>query len=484
MKLIIVSNRLPITVLQKKNSISFKQSIGGLATAVSSYLKSAGSIFTRSHPVWVGWPGEVDKQIDKAMLKETIVDEFNAYPLFLTKKEIANFYLGFSNRIIWPLFHGFVKFMEPDNDYWNEYKKVNEKFCKEVLKVYEDGDIIWVHDYHLLLLPKLIREKKPAASIGFFLHIPFPKLEVFNMLPMLWRKEILEGMLYSSVAGFHTIEYATHFLHAVQANLGLIPFGKKIKLGEHICNVGNFPISIDYNKFFNAPTLPEVKQTIKALALKWRGSKTILSIERLDYTKGTVNRLIAYEKFLVENPSYQNKVKMVLLVVPSRAEIPYYQQTKEAIEKLVKRINDRFQTSNWLPIIYEYRSLTFNEITAYYNLSDVALITPLADGMNLIAKEYIAAKRHRKGVLILSNQAGSSLELTQALLVNPKNIDQITRAIKTALEMKSDQQMLRLKAMQNYLMHNNITSWAEQLLAQVSESTTLTQPLPYPTYIQ
>lgn len=479
MRLIVVSNRLPVTLLQAGDTLSFKPSIGGLATAVSSYLKSATSLFTKSHPIWIGWPGEVDSQFDKKLLRETIIEEFNAYPLFLTKKEVRDFYLGFSNRVLWPLFHGFIKLMEPDLTYWEEYRRVNERFCDEVLKVYRDGDIIWIHDYHLLLLPKLIKAKRPDALIGFFLHIPFPKLEVFNMLPMTWRQQILEGMLSSSVTGFHTIEYATHFLHAIQTNLGLIPSQNRVQLGRHICLVGNFPISIDYGKFFNSSVLPQVRKKIKELSLKWSKSKTILSIERLDYTKGTVNRLIAFEKFLADNPKFQGKVKMVLLVVPSREEIPHYKQTKELIERTLGRVNDQFQTNGWMPIVYEYRSLNFHEITAYYNLSDIALITPLIDGMNLVAKEYIAAKRHKKGVLILSSRAGSAQELKHALLVNPENITQISSAIKSALEMADSQQHFRLKAMQHYLAKHDITVWAENLLSEVLQSPPVNTAPPY-----
>ena len=460
-KLIIVSNRLPISASKIGDTIKFKKSVGGLATGLGSFYKQLDS-------VWIGWPGVASERLKhrRKEVGEELAKE-NCFPVFLSQKDIERYYYGFSNKTLWPLFHYFTEYIVYDKKMWRSYEYVNKEFLKAVMKVAKNGDTIWVHDYQLMLLPALIREKMPDVSIGFFLHIPFPSFEVFRTLP--WRNEILKGLLGADLIGFHTYDYATYFLDSVRRIEGLENTLGRINIKDRIVKVDAFPMGIDYEKFANATKKPSVQKSIKNVKRTVGDRKIILSADRLDYTKGILQRLKSFDKFLEEYPQYKSKVVMILVAVPSRTHVERYMQLKKEVDEAVGNINGKYGTINWMPVWYMYRALPFERIAALYAVSDVAPITPLRDGMNLIAKEYIATKTDGKGVLILSEMAGAAKELDGALIINPNNEEEIVKAIKTALEMPEKEQIERNRMMQRRLMVYNVVRWAEDFMKVLKE---------------
>ncbi len=466
-KTIIISNRLPLQINITDKDIEVTPSVGGLATGLKSFHKEGDSI-------WIGWTGLPQEEIPENLTEEVQkkAKKENCLPVPLTEEEIEGFYYGFSNRTIWPLFHYFMEYSEFEPDDWEMYKKVNRKYADAVIEhLDDDDDEVWVHDYQLLLLPKLIREKKPNVTIGFFNHIPFPSSEVFRTLP--WREEILEGMLGADLIGFHTYDYERHFLRSVKNILRKDSTFNEINLGNRIVRVESFPMGIDYKKFKkaaiqqqNQPSSEnsEFQKKLNYHKNSTSNAKLIISIDRLDYTKGIANRIRAYGYFLEKYPEYQEKVRLVMLAVPSRTNVPQYQILKREIDELVGRINGRFATVNWTPIWYFYRSMPFENLVDLYTSSDVALITPTRDGMNLVAKEYIATRVDQTGVLILSEMAGAAHELNEALIINPNNFEQIVNTIKTALEMPEEEQIRRNKILQKRLQRYTVERWAKEFM--------------------
>lgn len=470
-RLIIVSNRLPLSITKDDDEITVTPSVGGLATGLKSFYK----VYEGK---WFGWPG-----IDRASLTkkeqqtvEAELEKENCVPVYLTEAELEDYYYGFSNKTIWPLFHYFMQYTHYNNTYWEMYKQVNQKFADAIVKELKPGDRLWIHDYHLLLLPKMIRDAFPEVNIGFFLHIPFPSYEIFRNLP--WRREIIDGLLASDLIGFHTYGYERHFMSSVRRLLGYENHFNQITVGRRIVQVDNFPMGIDYDRFHNAAQeqqqlsvkdKSDVQQEIDRYFLFAADRKLILSIDRLDYSKGIANRLRAYEQFLAQHPEYHSKISLILLAVPSRQNVEQYQQMKREVDELVGRINGEYGQINWTPVWYFYRSMPFNDLISLYNSCDIALITPLRDGMNLVAKEYIAAKIDNKGVLILSEMAGAAREMGEALIVNPNNHDEIVNAIIQALNMPESEKMNRGKSMQERLKRYNVDKWAKDFMDSLSK---------------
>lgn len=451
-RIIIVSNRLPVTINKEKGELVFYPSAGGLATGLNSLDETWEKI-------WVGWPGEEIKAAAQQQTVRKSLAEDQLYPVFLSKKEIKLFYEGFSNKAIWPHFHYFTQYTTYDDSYWEAYCTVNEKFAAEIRQLIQPGDLIWVHDYHLMLLPALIRNDFPEASIGFFLHIPFPSYEVFRILP--WRKELLLGVLGADQIGFHTFGYMRHFLSAVYRINGYEHHFGKLTIDTRVINVDVFPMGIDYEKYAQ-PVFDLFRDDgsfeIKRLA---KGKKLIISIDRLDYTKGIPQRILAFQSFISKHPEYRGRVSLVLIVVPSRANVDQYQELKQQVDTLVGAMNGRFGTFNWEPIKYFYRSLSSGELMSLYQEGDIAMITPLRDGMNLVAKEYIASKENsKKGVLILSEMAGASNELTEAIIVNPQDLNDMVNALEIAMTMNEMEQRWRLERMQEKLKVYTLKHWA------------------------
>src|SRR4030066_2192629 len=467
-RLLIVSNRLPVTVVEKEGKLRFQQSVGGLVTGLSSYLEtSKGTSFSSSEYVWVGWPGITVSDKMKLELKERVSSEYQAYPVFLSEKVMEKFYYGFCNKTIWPLFHYFPSYTVYNEDYWINYKDVNETFSDAIMEVIKPEDIVWIHDYHLMLLPKLLRERIPDVAIGFFLHIPFPSSEIFRLLPSKWRTDILNGLLGADLIGFHTHDYSQYFLRCVLRIIGYEHDLGKIIVQNRIVKVDTFPMGIDFERFYNASSSPRIQKERGKLKKTLKDRKIILSIDRLDYAKGIANRLLSFELFLERNPEWHKKVTLFLVVVPSRIGVERYAEMKNKIDELVGRINGRFSSGGWAPIFYQYRFLSFEPLVALYTVSDVALITPLRDGMNLIAKEYLASRTDKTGVLIISEMAGAAKELGEAVVVNPNDIEEMAEALKEALGMNRDEQITRHQVMQDRLRNYDVIRWAEDFIQQL-----------------
>ena len=466
MRLLVVSNRLSVTVAEEKGQLTFKESVGGLASGLSAYLNSlTGAAFTQSDHVWIGWPGISATGATRDAIKQRTLKEFHAHPVFLSERAMDKFYLGFCNRTIWPLFHYFPSYAVYDEEYWTQYKLVNQTFCDAIMEIVQPDDLIWVHDYHLMLLPKMLRARLPAAPIGFFLHIPFPDYEIFRLLPQHWRRAILEGLLGADLIGFHTHDYTQYFLRCVLRLLGYEHNLGQITVGGRLVKAETFPMGIDFDKYNGAASSPETRKEKEKLAKTLANTRVVVSIDRLDYTKGVINRLRGYEVFLAKNPAWHEKVTLSLVVVPSRVGVEHYRQTKRQIDELVGKINGRFGKIGWTPILYQYDYLSLLPLVALYASSDVAMVTPLRDGMNLVAKEYIAARADHTGVLILSEMVGSAKELSEAIIINPNNIDEIADALKEGLEMPREEQIRRNRAMQARLKRYNVVRWAEEFIA-------------------
>jgi trehalose 6-phosphate synthase/phosphatase len=468
MRLVIVSNRLPYTISERDGTLFFEKSAGGLATGLGSYLEQLGKTAKNCDYLWIGWPGMEVAEEKKANLTRISVEKHRCRPVYISEKQMEEFYEGFCNKTIWPLFHYFPLLTVYDEKYWNRYKEINQVFCDALMEVISPDDVIWIHDYHLMLLPGLIRERMPSAKIGFFLHIPFPTFEVYRLLPRTWRKDILEGLLGADLIGFHTQDYTQYFLRCVMRILGLDHSIGKIYNTDRTVRADTFPMGIEYKKFSGAAREPGTIKEKENLRKAFGNRKVILSIDRLDYSKGITNRLAGYEKFLEDNPAWHKKAVLCLNLVPSRTGVEHYQQMKRQIDEYIGRINGTFGSPDWTPISYSYSALSFESLSALYCISDVALVTPLRDGMNLVAKEYIASREKEKGVLILSEMAGAAKELGEAIIINPNHKEEIASAIKEALEMPTEEQIRRNRAMQERLQRYDVIRWAEDFLSELS----------------
>jgi trehalose 6-phosphate synthase/phosphatase len=455
-RLFIVSNRLPITIDDEKGILP---SSGGLISAMTSYMQnSANQRFTTSY--WAGVPGCSPGKWDEAIY-DVHQGPFAYLPVFTNQEDYSGYYNGHANSTIWPLFHYFPSYAEYNLDNYEKYYNVNSDFLHTLIKHLRPNDTVWIHDYHLLPLAGMLRQEIPELTIGFFLHIPFPSYEVFRLMPRQWQEDVITGMLGADLVGFHTIDYAAHFLQSVQMITGLDHDQHVIRNKDRIIKVDVFPISIDYELFNNSYDNQEVTGIRNRLLKGANGQKIIFSIDRLDYTKGLNNRLKAYEYFLLKNPEYREKVLFLLVIIPSRDNIPKYVERKKMIDELISGINSRLGNLQWQPVIYQYCHLPFEEMLAYYTGCDLALITPLRDGMNLVAKEFVASRKDKKGVLIISEMAGAARELTDALLINPNDIEEMAQQIKSGLEMDLDDQNIRISNMQSRISNYNVAAWTE-----------------------
>jgi trehalose 6-phosphate synthase/phosphatase len=424
-----------------------------------------GSIYKEGENVWIGWPGVSVTSKNESEVRRELRKESMA-PVFLTEQEIHDYYEGFSNGTLWPLFHYFNQYVIFDEHLWQVYKKVNRKFAKEVLAHAQPGDTIWIQDYQLLLLPQMIREEVPDSNIGFFNHIPFPSYEAFRMLP--WRKEILEGMLGSDLIGFHTYDDMRHFLSCVNRLAGISNSHGEVIVGSRKVIVDSFPMGIDYERYAASAASPETLEKEVKYRTSLNYENLMLSIDRLDYSKGIPQRLLAFERFLTENPEFKERVSILMVVVPSRDQVEMYRQLKEEIDLLVGRINGKFGTLGWTPVHYFYRGFSLPSLSAFYRMANVALVTPLRDGMNLVCKEFIASKLDQKGVLILSEMAGASKELSDAILINPNDINAHANAMKEALIMPLAEQKERIQIMQASLQKYNIHHWVRVFMERLA----------------
>jgi len=470
-RIIIVSNRLPYKVEKNHGTVRLQQSSGGLVSGIRSYLGSMDKTGKdeASMPVWVGAPDISQKQFTSYFNDSTVMKdgEFVLHPVFLQQATKDKYYNGFCNQAIWPLFHYFPSFARFESSEYGHYILANNLFCDAIARVYRPGDVIWIHDYHLMLLPALLRKLFPDAAIGFFLHIPFPSFELFRMIPDRWRKELLNGLLGADLIGFHTHDYVQNFIHSVRQVLGYENTLRMIGASGRNVMADTFPISIDYKKFASAAQDHEIFAERNKIRKNLQDIRMLLSVDRLDYAKGLVTRLEGFEAFLERNPHFREKVSYVMLIVPSRDIISRYKENKKEIEGLVSKINGRFGTISWTPVLYQYRSVDFTRLAGLYLAADVAVITPLRDGMNLVSKEFVASRSDRRGVLILSETAGSAAELGEALIVNPFDKHAISEAISVALAMPPEEQKRRMEVMQRRLQSYDVARWAEDFMKEM-----------------
>ncbi|MBI9057056.1 MAG: bifunctional alpha,alpha-trehalose-phosphate synthase (UDP-forming)/trehalose-phosphatase [Labilibaculum sp.] len=467
----IVSNRLPVSINVENDNIELTPSVGGLATGMRS-------VYKEYNGKWIGWPGLASDDLDEDLtnrIEDKLVEE-DCVSVHLSKEEIDLYYDGFSNRAIWPLFHYFAQYIDYDPELWDAFVSVNQKFADKALETIEEGDTIWIHDYQLLLVPEMIKSKKPGVTVGFFLHIPFPSFEVFRILP--WRKELIQGMLGADLIGFHTFDYQRHFFSSVRRLMGYEISFNQIHIEDRIIIVDSFPMGIDYNKFRDAATqtfqkpLQEKSKLHRELEKYFLVSpdrKLILSIDRLDYSKGIPNRLRAFSKFLEEYPEFIGKVTLIMLAVPSRGTVEHYINLKKEVDELVGNVNGKFGSINYTPVWYFYRSLPFENLIELYSSCDVALVTPVRDGMNLVAKEYVASRTNRTGVIILSEMAGVSKEMGEAIMINPNNIKEIADAINQALTMPLDEQRERMIYLQDRIKRYDVFKWSSEFVKSLAK---------------
>ncbi|GHN02582.1 hypothetical protein WSM22_40710 [Cytophagales bacterium WSM2-2] len=470
-KLIIVSYRLPHRLSVVNGKLAATPSSGGLATALNSFLQSENKSeqeFESFH--WVGVADISKKKFDRASSTQQLIkNDLVLHPIFLDGRYNDLFYNGFCNAVLWPLFHYFPSYVIYDQHFFNAYEAANMILAEQIAEMYTPGDVIWIHDYHFMLLPMLLRRRLPEATIGFFLHIPFPSFELFRILPKTWRLEILDGLLGADVVGFHTTDYVHHFNESVLRMLGKqVHKNGILQIDGREVLVKDFPISIDYAKFQDTCNLPIVKREVKKIRNRFGNCKLILSVDRLDYTKAIINRLESFELFLTQNPDYKEKVAYLLLLVPTRDGVLKYKENKKEVEMLISRINGIHGSLSWTPIIYQYRSVDFRKLVTMYSASDVALVVPVRDGMNLVAKEYVASRTGSSGVLILSETAGCANELKDTILVNPNDRHEVADSIRQALLQPLSEQKIRIKKMQNHLKRYDIHQWATEFMGKLS----------------
>jgi trehalose 6-phosphate synthase/phosphatase len=499
-RVVVVSYRLPFKTVVKDGHKVIEQNSGGLVSAISALsekMADYGASELYQKIVWVGKGdcthkevrakstgfimGLVDKYLFRtknpqrnksgtAGVPNDLTGKYQLVSVAIDEKIDEKYYGGFCNDLIWPLFHYFTSLAVHDESYFENYVTANKLFAEKLKTIIQPDDFIWIHDYQLFLLPELVRRAFPAANIGFFLHIPFPAFEVFRNMPRRWRDAILKGMLGADIVGFHTYDYSQYFLRTVSRLLGNEVTMNTVTVDDRVVKVDAFPIGIDYEKFNNAATNSrEVEAEKKKILIILQGKKLIFSVDRLDYSKGLLQRLEAFECFLEIYPEWIEKIIFNMVVVPSRDTIPQYQHMKREIEAAVGRINGKYSTMAWRPIIYQYKSLSFNELVALYDISLVGLITPLRDGMNLVAKEYVACQVTEKGVLILSEMTGAAAELSEAILINPADKREVADALNKALSMPLRDRNILITRMQGRIKNYTVFTWAKDMLDSLED---------------
>jgi len=467
-RLLIVSNRLPVCASVTPAGLCVRASSGGLATGLGSWHQSADAL-------WIGWAGELPdatpaqlEELTRQLLEQRLV------PVSLSHDQVSGSYHGFANRVLWPTFHYLVDQLPVDGTGWDAYQQTNEAFADAVTEAYRPGDTIWVHDYQLMLLPAMVRARIPDARIGFFLHIPFPSSEVFRILP--WRRELLSGVLGADLIGFHTFAYMRHFMTSLLHVAGVEADVDRVRLGSREVRVGVFPMGVDAAAFERLAVDPDVIARAEAIRRDAGGRRIVLGVDRLDYTKGIPRRLEAIDALLQRSPSLRDQVRYVQVAVPSRGDVDEYRQFRAAVEQRVGRLNGAHGTVSSLPVHYMHQSVPMTELAALYAAADVMLVTPLRDGMNLVAKEFVATRADEDGVLVLSEFAGAAAELNGAITVNPYDVAGVADAIERALSMSPEERRVRMRNLRRGVMANDIGSWARGFLSRLEEAPPVARP--------
>jgi trehalose 6-phosphate synthase len=461
-RLVIISNRLPVSIVKEQGKWSVKPSSGGLVTALGPVLRNRGGI-------WIGWPGVSDRvETQELLSRDTQSIGYTLLPVPLSDEEMADYYYGFSNEILWPLCHSLPSLCNYEPRYWAAYRDVNRKFATTIADMVKPDDYVWVHDYHLMHVGRVLRQLGVTTPVGFFLHIPFPSPDIFQRLP--WRVQVLEGLLQYDLIGFQTELHKRNFLNCVRAMIRNVDIDGRgqistLRIDQREVRVGNFPIGIDYESFASQAESQEVSEMVASLRNALRSRCFILGVDRLDYTKGIPHKLEAMRNALQRYPELHGNVTFIQVVVPSRREIPRYDDLKNDIERKVGEINGEFAEPGWVPIQYTYRSLKRVELLAYYRAAQIMLVTPLEDGMNLVAKEYCACSVDGNNVLVLSEFAGAAAQLRRgALLVNPYDTEGMADAIYRAFKMDLVERQERIRRMKKVVRENNIFTWVDSFL--------------------
>ncbi|KIM58333.1 glycosyltransferase family 20 protein [Scleroderma citrinum Foug A] len=489
--LIVVANRLPVTITKDASGeYHFKMSSGGLVSALTGFKKSLS--FT-----WIGWPGFFIPPKDRPLVDKRLMEEYSCQAVYLEDDIADRHYNGFSNSILWPLFHYHPGEMNFDEENWTGYRQANMRFAEAVRSQVTPGSMVWVQDYHLMLLPMMLRglvdgsaggewqkrelskitegieesfatdkEKVPGVKIGFFLHTPFPSSEIYRILPV--RREILLGILFCDLIGFHTYDYARHFLSSCTRILGLPTMPNGVEFEGRLAHVGTFPIGIEPSSFIENLKKESVKSRVAQLEQRFAGVKLIVGVDRLDYIKGVPQKLHALELFLTQHPEWIGKVVLVQLAVPSRQDVEEYQNLRATVNELVGRINGRFGTVEFMPIHFMHKSLPFDELCALYTVSDVCLVSSTRDGMNLVSYEYIACQQARQGVLILSEFAGAAQSLNGSIVVNPWDSQQVADAIHEAVTMDPEQRAENHRKLFKYVNKYSAAFWGSSFIREMS----------------
>jgi trehalose 6-phosphate synthase/phosphatase len=458
-RVLIVANRLPVTVRLASDGVALVPSGGGLATGLRPWHQ-------RSNGIWFGWPGDCLKMTPAT---RALVDErlhaARMTPVHLSKDQVDGHYYGFANRVLWPLFHYSIDRVPVDAVGWTEYRDVNETFANAVAHEYRPGDNIWVHDYHLMLLPALLRQRLPEARIGFFLHIPFPSSDVFRVLPRRW--EILKGLLGADLIGFHTFGYMRHFMMSLLHVGGIEPDVDRVRVGEREVKVGVFPMGVDALSFATLAQDPGVRARVDAIRREAAGRRIVLGLDRLDYTKGIPRRLEAIAHVLDREPALRDRMRYIQIAVPSRGGVDSYQRFRRDVEETVGRLNGVYGTLQSLPIHYVHQTVSPQELVALYCAADVMLVTPLRDGMNLVAKEFAASRVDEDGVLVLSEFAGAATELQGAVTVNPYDVHALADSIQHGLSMPVEERRARMRALRRRVCEHDVFVWADRFVQQL-----------------
>ena len=464
-RLILASNTLPVHIAWQDGKYLVERAEEQTISGLQDFYKDF-------HPRWVGLTDFENHDFNKkdAETLEKQLIPFSCVPVFPKPQDRNLYHHGFARNTLWPLFHYFTENVSYSESTWKAYVKVNRLYAEKILEFIDEGDILWIHDYHLLLLPEMIRTIKPGVSIGLFIHVPFPSYEIFRLLP--WRQEVIEGMLGADLLGFQTYDYVRHFMSSVRRLLGVDSVFNRISIGERTLKVDVFPKGINYDRFrnkslaiYNNTSLPSVIQReMKEFKESGHLEKLIISIGKLDYTKGIPIRLKAFELFLQKYPEYLGRVSLIVQAIPSGETSEHFYNLKSQVDELVGRVNGNYSTITWTPVRYLNQTFDMDERSELYALCDIALILPIRDGMNLVSKEFVASRHDGEGVLILSELAGASKELHEALLVNPNNLNEIAEAIKEAIEMPVEEQVRRNKEMMQRLARYTVQRWAAEFI--------------------
>ncbi len=461
-KIILVTNREPYSHEKQNSSITVKKSIGGVVSALDPLMQ-------QSKGTWIAWgSGDADFVVTDPDNKVLVPEENPKYFLKrvkLTNQEVTRYYKGYANRVLWPLFHYFIEKMHPAEQYWETYYNVNKKFADAVLKELNEDEQIWIHDYHLALVPHFIKYHKPQAKIAFFWHIPWPPWEIFNVLPQ--RNEILNGILQSDLLGLHTKSYVKNFTGCAlrQPDIQYNSQTKTLDLGDHTIKIKCFPLGISYDSYAHPPLNDRITKKAHIIKKLYNVNTLILGIDRLDYTKGIMNRIKAFEYLIKTYPEYRENTTLVQIATPSRDTVDEYQLMKKEIDETIGSINAEFRTELWTPIMYFYRRVSDQLLITYYKSADIGLLTPLRDGMNLISKEFIAAKQ-KDGMLILSEFTGASELLNESIIVNPYDIQSTGEAIKKAIDMPLNEKQHRFNKLHEKVKTFDSKWWLQNFLQE------------------